>query len=67
MSTMQIENMVSYKLRKLAQAGLAPHEMAQKMQEILEQDRQIKLASSEDQQEFMLPLIQRRKTYLNVV
>jgi len=67
MSAMQIENMISYKLRKLAQSGLAPQDIALKMQEILEQDRQIKLASSEDQQEFMLPLIGRRKTYLNVV
>lgn len=66
-TTMQIESMISHRLRKLAQAGLSPEEMATQMQQLMQQERQNKLASLEDQQEFMLPLVGRRRTYLNVV
>ena len=67
MNSSQLLSLFSHRLRKLSQSELQPHELALKMQQLLEEERQQKMAPADSQEEFMLPFIGRQRPYLAVV
>lgn len=67
MNSSELKSMFTHRLRKLTQSGMAPGELALRMQQLLEEERREKLATVDSQEEFMLPFFGRQRAHLVLV
>lgn len=67
MISSELNSMLAYKLRKIAESGSPSPETASRIRQILELDRAQKLPVDEPQEDFIVPFFSGRKTHLNLV
>lgn len=67
MISSEISDILSRRLKKLAQSELPAPEIAANIQRLLEAERAQKLPTGESQQAFLLPLFLGCKAHLNLV
>ncbi len=67
MNTSNVNNMLSYRLRKLSKSGVSANEMAEQLRALMEADRAQKMPADRSQTDFLLPFIKQHETHLSVV
>ena len=62
-----INNLLSYRLRKLTESGASPDELEEALRFYLEGEREQRMASNETAGQFTQPMFARERPYLSVV